>query len=226
MRFFALFVFCSGAVPRGAPKSHMACWGEEKCTLEASNRRKKLFKRRLRTYRRAFRRRLHLAKYKIQLAFLAVSQRVGLYILLPLCLFRHAGAAYGRPLLFFCALLQPNEPLHFTKKSYRASRPLLFFQCVAAVKRAAALYREILPGEPPFLFFSVRCCSQTSRCALQRNLTGRAALFVFLVRCCSQTSRYTLQRILTGRAAAVYSVFLRYKIASMVVRWGCRPQLS
>ncbi|MBS6628890.1 MAG: hypothetical protein KH282_07405, partial [Clostridiales bacterium] len=30
---FALFVFCSGAVPRGSPKSHMAFWGEEKCTL-------------------------------------------------------------------------------------------------------------------------------------------------------------------------------------------------
>ena len=132
---FALFVFCSGAVPRGAPKSHMAFWGEEKCTLEASNRRKKLFKRRLRTYRRAFRRRLPLAKYKIQLAFLADSQRVGLYILLPLCLFRHAGAAYGRPFCFFRALLQSNEPLRFTEKSYRASRPFCFFRALLQQNR-------------------------------------------------------------------------------------------
>ena len=70
----------------GSPKSHMAFWEEEKCTLEASNRRKKLFKRRLRTYRRAFRRRHRLAKYKIRFAFLAVSQRVRLYNLLPLYL--------------------------------------------------------------------------------------------------------------------------------------------
>ena len=141
----------------------------------------------------------HLAKYKIQLVFLAVSQRVGLYILLPLYLFRHAGAAYGRSLLFFCALLQQNRPLYFTENSYRASR----------------------------LFYILgRYCSKTSCCALQRNLTGRAARCCFFVLCCSQTGRYTLQRILTGRAAAVYSVFLRYKIASMVVRWGCRPQLS
>ncbi|HIU68722.1 MAG TPA: hypothetical protein IAD23_02040 [Candidatus Scubalenecus merdavium] len=34
--------------------------------------------------------RLPLAKYKIQLVFLAVYQRVGLYNLLPLYLFRHA----------------------------------------------------------------------------------------------------------------------------------------
>ena len=98
---FALFVFCSGAVPREAPKSHIAFWGEEKCTLEVSNRRKKLFKRRLRTYRRAFRRQHHLAKYKIQLVFLAVSQRVGLYILLQLYLFRHAGKQGENALLLW-----------------------------------------------------------------------------------------------------------------------------
>ena len=97
----ALFIFCSGAVPRGFPKSHMAFWGEEKCTLEVSNRRKKLFKRRLQTYRRAFRRRLPLAKYKIQLVFLAVSQRVGLYILLQLYLFRHAGKQGENALLLW-----------------------------------------------------------------------------------------------------------------------------
>ncbi|MBS6629288.1 MAG: hypothetical protein KH282_09460, partial [Clostridiales bacterium] len=73
-------------------------WGEEKCTLEVSNRRKKLFKRRLQTYRRAFRRQHHLAKYKIQLVFLTVYQRVGLYILLPLCLFRHAEGLQMQPL--------------------------------------------------------------------------------------------------------------------------------
>ena len=83
---FCAFCLLLGAVPRGSPKSHMAFWGEEKCTLEASNRRKKLFKRRLRTYRRAFRRRPSLAKYKIRFAFLAVSQCVRLYNLLPLYL--------------------------------------------------------------------------------------------------------------------------------------------
>ena len=46
-----------------------------------------------------------LAKYKIQLVFLAVSQRVGLYILLPLYLFRHAetappGIVAGRCVVF------------------------------------------------------------------------------------------------------------------------------
>ena len=93
VRFLRFLSFARGAVPRGSPKSHMAFWGEEKCTLEVSNRRKKLFKRRLRTYRRAFRRRHRLAKYKIQLVFLAVSQRVRLYNLLPLHLFWHAEGA-------------------------------------------------------------------------------------------------------------------------------------
>ena len=39
----------------------------------------------------------HLAKYKIQLAFLTASQRVGLYNLSPLCLFRHAESKGSAP---------------------------------------------------------------------------------------------------------------------------------
>ena len=92
--FYAFCLLLGGQYLEGPPKSHMAFWREEKCTLEASNRRKKLFKRRLRTYRRAFRRRPSLAKYKIQLAFLAVSQRVRLYNLLPLYLFRRGLFGY------------------------------------------------------------------------------------------------------------------------------------
>ena len=43
----------------------------------------------------------HLAKYKIQLAFLTASQRVGLYNLSPLYLFRHAEPKGGAPLWLF-----------------------------------------------------------------------------------------------------------------------------
>ena len=87
VRFLRFLSFARGQYLGGPPKSHRAFWGEEKCTLEVSNRRNKSFKRRLRTYRRAFRRRLPLAKYKIQLVFLTVYQRVGLYNLLQAHLF-------------------------------------------------------------------------------------------------------------------------------------------
>ena len=124
MRFLRFLSFAQGQYLGGSQKSHMAFWGEEKCTLEASNRRKKSFKRRLRTYRRAFRRRHHLAKYKIQLVFLAVSQRVGLYILLPLYLFRHADSPRFRG-LFFCAKLRPRR------------------RCVLQPARAAPLWTRV-----------------------------------------------------------------------------------
>ena len=88
---FCAFCLLLGGQYLGDPqKATWLFWGEEKCTLGASKRRNKLFKRRLRTYRRAFRRRHRLAKYKIQLAFLTASQRVRLYNLLPLYLFWHA----------------------------------------------------------------------------------------------------------------------------------------
>ena len=116
---FCAFCLLLGAVPRGSPKSHMAFWGEEKCTLEVSNRRKKLFKRRLRTYRRAFRRRLPLAKYKIQLAFLAVSQRVGLYILLPLYFFRHADTRQPPGVFYACFSRAVRSPIFSSSARHR-----------------------------------------------------------------------------------------------------------
>ena len=157
----------------------------------------------------------HLAKYKIQLVFLAVSQRVGLYILLPLYLFRHAGAAYGRSLLFFCALLQQNRPLHFTEKSYRASRPFCFFSALLQPNRPLYFTENSYRASRPFCFFRALLQQNRPLHFIKKSYRASRPFCFFSVRCCSQTGRYTLQRILTGRAAAVYSVFLRLKIPAL-----------